>query len=161
MNFANWIVENGGVVFGALGVVAAMLAAIGSASGLSIVGQAASGLVPEEPQKFGKTLILQLLPGTQGLYGFVIGLLILLKLSSAVTLEQGMYLMAVGLPIGLVGWGSAIAQGKVAASGVGILAKNESQTTKGIIYAVMVETYALLAFVISLLLFFRFGTFFA
>ncbi|MFR4807560.1 MAG: hypothetical protein ACLT9Y_00265 [Peptostreptococcus anaerobius] len=48
MNFATWIVENGGVVFGAVGVVAALLAAIGSAKGLSIVGQAASGLVPEE-----------------------------------------------------------------------------------------------------------------
>lgn len=161
MNFATWIVEHGGVVFGSLGVVSALLAAIGSAKGLSIVGQAASGLVPEEPQKFGKTLILQLLPGTQGLYGFVIGLLILLQLSGTTTLEQGMYLAAVGMPIGFVGWGSAVSQGKVAASGIGILAKNEEQTTKGIIYSVMVETYALLAFVISLLLFFRFGTFFA
>lgn len=105
MNFATWIVENGGVVFGAVGVVAALLAAIGSAKGLSIVGQAASGLVPEEPQKFGKTLILQLLPGTQGLYGFVIGLLILLKLSGDMSLGQGMYLALVGMPIGFVGWG--------------------------------------------------------
>ncbi|MBC2576769.1 V-type ATP synthase subunit K [Peptostreptococcus canis] len=161
MNFATWIVDNGGVVFGALGIVSAMLAGIGSAKGLSIVGQSASGLVPEEPQKFGKTLILQLLPGTQGLYGFVIALLILFKLTGDIGLSEGMYLAAVGMPIGFVGWGSAIAQGKVAASGVGILAKNESQTTKGIIYSVMVETYALLAFVISLLLFFKFGAFFA
>ena len=71
-----------------------------------------------------------------------------------------MYLALVGMPIGFVGWGSAVSQGKVAASGVGILAKNESQTTKGIIYSVMVETYALLAFVISLLLFFNFTKFF-
>lgn len=161
MNFATWIVDNGGVVFGTLGIVSAMLAGIGSAKGLSIVGQSASGLVPEEPQKFGKTLILQLLPGTQGLYGFVIALLILFKLTGDIGLSEGMYLAAVGMPIGFVGWGSAIAQGKVAASGVGILAKNESQTTKGIIYSVMVETYALLAFVISLLLFFKFGAFFA
>lgn len=160
MEFGIWIVGKGGVVFGALGVVAAMLAAIGSAYGLSVVGQAASGLVPDEPQKFGKTLILQLLPGTQGLYGFVIGLLILLKLSGDMSLGQGLYLLAVGMPIGFVGWGSAIAQGKVAASGIGILAKNETQTTKGIIYSVMVETYALLAFVISLLLFFRYVNFF-
>lgn len=160
MSFANWIVENGGVVFGSLGVVAALLAGLGSAKGLSIVGQAASGLVPEEPQKFGKTLVLQLLPGTQGLYGFVIGLLIMFKLTGDTTLAQGMYLAAVGMPIGFVGWGSAISQGKVSASAVGILAKNESQTTKGIIYSVMVETYALLAFVISLLLFFNFSKYF-
>lgn len=161
MNFGQWLVSNGGVVFGSVGVVGAMLSCLGSAKGLSVVGQAASGLVPEEPQKFGKTLVLQLLPGTQGLYGFVIALLILLKLSPTMDLAQGMYLMSVGFPIGLVGWGSAIAQGKTAASGVGILAKNESQTTKGIIYSVMVETYALLAFVVSLLLFFNIDKFFA
>ncbi|MBS9776073.1 MAG: V-type ATP synthase subunit K [Fusobacterium sp.] len=160
MSFGMWIVNKGGIILGTVGVFIAMLAAIGSAQGLSIVGQAASGLVPDEPQKFGKTLILQLLPGTQGLYGFVIGLLILLKLTGDMSLAQGFYLTIVGLPIGLVGWASAIAQGKVAASGIGILAKNETQTTKGIIYSVMVETYALLAFVISLLLFFRYVNFF-
>lgn len=160
MNLGNFLVENGGVVFGGLGVVFAMLAGLGSAKGLSIVGQAASGLIPEEPQKFGKTLVLQLLPGTQGLYGFVIGLLILFKLNGDINLAQGLYLAAVGMPIGFVGWGSAVSQGKVAASSVGILAKNESQTTKGIIYSVMVETYALLAFVISLLLFFNVSKFF-
>ncbi|WP_101773575.1 V-type ATP synthase subunit K [Peptostreptococcus faecalis] len=161
MNFSTWLVESSGIVFASIGVILAMLAALGSAKGLSIVGQAATGLVPEEPQKFGKTLILQLLPGTQGLYGFVIGLLILLQLSSDMTLAQGLYLAAVGMPVGIVGWSSAVSQGKVAAGGIGILAKNESQTTKGIIYAVMVETYAILAFVISLLLFFNFGTMFA
>ncbi len=160
MNFGIWIVEKGGIILGTLGVIMAMLAAVGSAKGLSIVGQAASGLVPDEPQKFGKTLILQLLPGTQGLYGFVISLLILLKLTGDMSLAQGFYLAVVGTPIGLVGLYSAISQGKVAASGIGILAKNESQTTKGIIYSVMVETYALLAFVISLLLFFRYANFF-
>ena len=63
-----------------------------------------------------------------------------------------MYIFMACLPVGLVGWISAIAQGKTAAAGISILAKNEEQTTKGIIYAVMVETYALLAFVISLIL---------
>ena len=77
MNFSQWLVENGGLILGALGVaVAVLFSGIGSAKGLSIVGQAAAGLVSEEPEKFGKSLILQLLPGTQGLYGFVIGLLI-------------------------------------------------------------------------------------
>ena len=37
-----------------------------------------------------------------------------------------------------------------------ILAKNEEQNTKGIIYAVMVETYALLAFVVSIMLLAKF-----
>lgn len=160
MSFGQFLVENGGVVFGGLGVALAMLASLGSGKGLSVVGMAASGLVPEEPQKFGKTLILQLLPGTQGLYGFVVALLLLLQLDADMSLANGLYMVATALPIGLVGWGTAISQGAVAASGVGILAKNESQTTKGIIYSVMVETYALLAFVISLLLYFNLGKFF-
>lgn len=159
MTFGAWVVENGGMALSVLGIAIAVLASgIGSAKGLSIVGQAAAGLVSEEPEKFGKTLVLQLLPGTQGLYGFVIGLLVLFSLSGDVSIAKGLYLLFACLPVGLVGYGSAIAQGKTAAAGVGILAKNEEQSTKGIIYAVMVETYALLAFVISLLLFFNVST---
>ena len=153
MEFTNFIVESGGVFFGGLGVaVAVFLSGIGSAIGVGIVGQAASGLIIEEPEKFGRSLVLQLLPGTQGLYGFVIGLLILGNLDVGMGLNQGLYLFACGLPVGFVGWLSAIAQGKTAASGISILAKNEEHSTKGIIYAVMVETYALLSFVISLIL---------
>ena len=99
-----------------------------------------------------KSLVLQLLPGTQGLYGFVIGLLVLGQLDASMSLQQGLYIFAACLPVGLVGWRSAISQGKTAAAGIAILAKNEEHSTKGIIYAVMVETYALLAFVISLIL---------
>jgi V/A-type H+-transporting ATPase subunit K len=153
MSFTEFIVSQGGVFFGGLGVaVAVFLSGIGSAIGIGIVGQAASGLVIEEPEKFGRSLVLQLLPGTQGLYGFVIGLLVMGQLDIGMSLANGMYLFAACLPIGFVGWMSAIAQGKTAAAGIAILAKNEEHSTKGIIYAVMVETYALLAFVISLIL---------
>lgn len=156
MTFGQWLAQNGGLAFSILGIaVAVLFSGMGSAKGLSIVGQAAAGLVSEEPEKFGKTLILQLLPGTQGLYGFVIGILIMFSLDGNVSISKGLYILFACLPVGLVGLVSAIAQGKTAAAGVGILAKNESQSTKGIIYAVMVETYALLAFVISLLLFFN------
>lgn len=153
MNISEFLVQYGGVFFGSLGAACAVLfAGIGSAIGVGIVGQAAAGLVIEEPEKFGKSLVLQLIPGTQGLYGFVIGLLVLGKLSLDMPLLEGLYIFASCLPIALVGWFSAIAQGKTAAAGVTILAKNEEQTTKGIIFAVMVETYALLAFVTSLIL---------
>ncbi|MDO5695905.1 MAG: V-type ATP synthase subunit K [Eubacteriales bacterium] len=156
MTLGAWIAENGGLAFAIMGIaVAVLFSGIGSAKGLSIVGQAAAGLVAEEPEKFGKTLVLQLLPGTQGLYGFVIGLLVLFSLSGDISLGKGLYLLFACMPVGFVGLGSAIFQGKTAAAGVGILAKNEEQSTKGIIYSVMVETYALLAFVISLLLFFN------
>ena len=145
--------QNGGVVFGVLGaVIAVLLSGIGSAKGVGIAGQAAAGLIIDEPEKFGKAMVLQLLPGTQGLYGFVIGLLIMFRLTSQMTMPEGLYLFMAGLPVGLVGLQSALYQGQVAVAGINILAKNEAHQTKGIVLAVMVETYAVLAFVMSLLL---------
>ncbi|MGL4761326.1 MAG: V-type ATP synthase subunit K [Sarcina sp.] len=152
----NWITfftQHGGVIFGALGIALAVgLSGIGSAKGVGIVGQAAAGLVTEEPEKFGKALVLELLPGTQGLYGFVIGFLVFNALGKGVNLSQGMYLLFACLPVGIAGLYSGIAQGKAAAAGIQILAKKPEHTTKGIIFAAMVETYALLGFVISFLL---------
>lgn len=153
MNMSTALTQYGGVLFAALGAaIATFLAGWGSAVGVGIVGEVAAGLMVEEPEKFGKTLVLQLLPGTQGLYGFVIGLMVLNKLSIDMSFAEGVYILMACLPIAIAGYGLAIAQGKVAASGISLLAKNEEQSTKGIIYAVMVETYALLAFVVSIML---------
>ncbi len=148
-----FLVENGGLVFATLGAaIAVLFSGIGSAKGVGIAGEAAAGVVIEEPEKFGKSLVLQLLPGTQGLYGFVIGLIIMTRLNTGLSLQEGLYIMMAAMPIGFVGLLSAIAQGKVSVAGMQILAKNEEQQTKGIIYAVMVETYAILAFVMSFIL---------
>jgi len=153
MNIAEMLFEYSGIVFGGLGVaLAVIMSGIGSARGVGLVGEAASGLMIDEPEKFGRSLVMQLLPGTQGLYGFVIGLLAIQQLSVSMSLAHGLYILMASLPIAFVGWKSAIFQGKVSAAGITILAKNEAETTKGIIYSVMVETYALLAFVISLIL---------
>ena len=154
MTWIQYFIENnGGLVFAALGIALAVgLAGIGSAKGVGIVGEAATGLVTEEPEKFGKALVLQLLPGTQGLYGFVIGFLIFTKLASGMEFAQGLYLLCASLPVAFAGLWSGIAQGKVAAAGIQILAKNPEHNTKGIILAAMVETYALLGFVISFML---------
>lgn len=145
--------NNGGFVMGALGVALAVgMAGIGSAKGVGIAGEAAAGLLSEQPEKFGKALILQLLPGTQGLYGFVIGLLVFLKLTPETTFAQGLYLLFACLPIAISGLWSGISQGKAAAAGIQILAKNPEHNTKGMVLAAMVETYALLGFVVSFLL---------
>ena len=133
--------QYGGVVFGVLGAaLAVLLSGIGSARGVGIAGQAAAGLVIDEPEKFGKAMVLQLLPGTQGLYGFVIGLFIMFRLTPEMTIAEGLYLLMAGLPVGFVGLRSALYQGQVAVAGINILAKNEPHQTKGIILAVMVET---------------------
>lgn len=153
MNFGQMVMDNGGIIFAVIGIaLAVILSGIGSAKGVGIVGEAATGLIIEEPEKFGKSLVLQLLPGTQGLYGFVIGLMSLGSLSVDMSFANGMYILFACLPIAFVGYYSAIYQARTAAAGLAILAKNEEHSTKGIIYAVMVETYALLAFVMSLIL---------
>ena len=151
---SEFFINNGGTALAVLAAaIATLLAGMGSAKGVGMAGEAAAGVVIEEPEKFGKSLVLQLLPGTQGLYGFVIGILILFKLVGGnISLAQGYVYIAAALPVGVVGYFSAIAQSKVAVSGINILAKNEPQQAKGIIYAVMVELYAILAFAISFLL---------
>ena len=157
MNLSTLFGEQSGLIFAALGAaVAVFLSGIGSAKGVGMVGEVAAGLMAEEPEKFGKSLVLQLLPGTQGLYGFVIGLMVLGKLKPEMPIQTGLGILMACLPIAFAGYGSAIAQGRVAASGISLLAKNEEQNTKGIIYAVMVETYALLAFVVSIMLLAKF-----
>ena len=154
MTWFLFLAENyGGFIFGALGVALAVgLAGIGSAKGVGLAGEAVSGLLTEQPEKFGKALILELLPGTQGLYGFVVGLMILTNLTTSTTLAQGLYLLFASLPVAIAGLFSGIAQGRCAASSVAILAKKPEHNTKGIVLTAMVETYALLGFVISLLL---------
>ena len=154
MSWIQFFLENnGGFIFGALGVCLAIgLAGIGSAKGVGIAGEAVAGLLTEQPEKFGKALILQLLPGTQGLYGFVIGLIAFGKISSDTTLTQGLYILFACMPVAIVGLWSAISQGKAAAAGIQILAKKPEHNTKAIILAVMVETYAILGFVASIIL---------
>lgn len=155
MTISNYFLENGGFIFAAAGAALAVgLAGVGSAKGCGVAGQAAAGIITEEPEKFGQALILQLLPGTQGLYGFIIGFLVLLQIGNTPSLAQGLYLLFAGLPVGLAGLLSGIAQGKVAASGMQILARNPEHNTKGIILAAIVETYAILGFVASIIMLF-------
>ena len=148
-----FMTEYGGIVFATLGAaLAVFLSGIGSAKGCGLVGEANAGIVTEEPEKFGQALLLQLLPGTQGLYGFVIGLLIAVKIPDGLNLMQGLYLLGAALPVAIVGYLSAIAQAKVASSALQILAKNPTETTKGIVFSIIVETYAILGFVSSIIL---------
>ena len=108
----------------------------------------------EEPEKFGKSIILVALPGTQGLYGFVIALILFTKVGiiggEAPEFAKGLSYFMACLPIAIAGWKSAIAQGKAAAAGIQVLAKKPDDVMKGVTFAIMVETYALLGFVASL-----------
>lgn len=151
--------DNLGIVLAVTGaVLAALLAGIGSAKGVGIVGSAAAGVVSVDPSKFSKVLILQLLPGTQGLYGLLTAIILLSRIGmiggsvADLTTAQGLQFLAASLPIAIVGLVSGIVQGKTAAAGVGITAKKPDHNGKGIIMAAMVETYAILALLISILI---------
>ena len=123
-----------------------------NSGGVGIAGEAAAALIKEQPEKFVQALILQLLPGTQGIYGFIIAFFIMQKMSATMPLSSGLYLLMAALPIAFTGLLSGIAQGKVAAAGVQILAKKPEESTKGIIFAAMVETYAILGLLASFLI---------
>ena len=153
MEQAGFFIQYGGMIFAILGAaLAVILSGFGSARGVGMAGEAASALIIDEPHKFARALILQLLPGTQGLYGFVIGIMAVSKISTETSLQSGLGILAACLPVALVGLVSAVAQAKVAIGGLNILAKNEAQSIKGIIFAIMVETYAILAFIASIIL---------
>lgn len=146
-----------GVVFALLGAaLSALIPGMGSAKGVGLTGQAAAGVVTEDPSKFGKVLVLQLLPGTQGIYGLLIAIITLLQIGvlggeGNLTLTKGLLYLAACLPMAFVGYFSAVAQAKAAVSSIGIVAKRPEQFGKAMIFPAMVETYAILALLISFL----------
>ncbi len=148
---------NIGLVFALSGAaLASLFAGIGSAVGVGKAGEAASGVVTEDPSKFSKVLIMQLLPGTQGIYGLLIAFITLSQVgiiggNPDVSAIKGLLYLAACLPIAFVGLISAISQGKAAASGIMLVARKPDQMSKAMIFAAMVETYAILALLISIL----------
>jgi V/A-type H+/Na+-transporting ATPase subunit K len=149
---------NLGIVWAVLGAaVAVFLAGAGSAIGVGIAGQAASGVVTEDPSKFAQVLIMQLLPGTQGIYGLLVGFITLSKIGllggglAAIDLKTGLMILAACLPIGIVGLISGKYQGMTSAAAIGIVAKKPDQFGKAMLFPAMVETYAILALLISIL----------
>ncbi len=150
--------DNLGIVLALLGaILAALLAGIGSARGVGMTGEAAAGVIAEDPSKFSKVLILQLLPGTQGLYGLLTAVLALTQIGLLkgelidLTIQQGLQYFIACMPIAVVGYFSAIYQARTAVAGVGIVAKKPDQSGKAISLAAMVETYAILALLVSVL----------
>lgn len=156
MSFADIFTGNNLAILGA--ACAAIFAGMGSSKGVGIAGEAASGVVTEDPSKFGKALVLQALPGTQGIYGLIVAFMVINNMGlfsgtvKTFTMAQGLYYLIACLPIAIVGFYSGIKQGRVAASGMNILAKRPDDFGKGVIAAALVETYAIFALLVSLLL---------
>lgn len=136
--------------------IAAGFAGAGSAIGVGIAGSAAAGVVTHEPNMFSKVLILQLLPGTQGIYGLLVAFITLTQIGVLggdpnLTLAKGLLYLAACVPMAVGGYFSGIAQGKCAASSIGLVAKRPDQFGKAMIFPAMVETYAILSLLVSIL----------
>ena len=149
----------GGVGLAFLGAALAVgLCCVGSAKGTGIVGEAATGVLSETPEHFSKCLILQVLPGTQGLYGLVVWFFTLFTMGAFsggivdLTISQGLTIFVSCIPMALGGWLSAIFQGCVAAASINVVAKKPDDWSKGIILCGIVEFYAILSLLSSILL---------
>ncbi|HIW20710.1 MAG TPA: V-type ATP synthase subunit K [Candidatus Dorea intestinavium] len=147
-----------GIVWALAGAaLAVILSGCGSAYGVGKAGQAAAGVVTEDPGKFAKVLVLQLLPGTQGIYGLLVAFITLSRVgllggsAADLSMETGLLIFAACLPIAVVGLVSAMHQGRTSVASIGIIAKKPEQFGKAMLFPAMVETYAILALLVSIL----------
>ena len=154
----------GGLGFAILGAaLTAGLCCIGSAKGTGMAGEAGTGLLCQDPSKFGKVMILQVIPGTQGLYGLVVWFFAIFRMGllsgslPELTIAQGFQYLAACLPMALGGLFSAIAQGRVAAASINILAKKPDDWSKGMVLCIVVEFYAILSLLASIMMLLNIG----
>ena len=142
-----------GYAIGIIGIaICVLLCGIGSAIGLYKTGSAAAGVLGEDPKKFGKVLVLVLLPATQGIYGFIIGIIASSSLVDGMVAAQGWALLGKVLPMALSGLVTGIFQGKSSANCIYAVGNQESLGGKLIIYPAMIEFYAILGLIISIML---------
>ena len=130
----------------------AALAGCGSAIGVMAAGKAAAGVTAEKPDLFGKLLVLQALPGTQGIYGFLTAILIMVQIgvlggnAAELTVWQGLQFFGAAMPMAITGLG------KAAVGAIHMTGKQPDASGKGITMTALVETYAILALLTSILL---------
>lgn len=148
-----------GIVYAVLGMASVMVfSGIGSSIGVALAGQAAAGVMTEDPEKFGMMIPLVGMPGTQGFYGFLIGFLVINKLGllsetiKMPSVAQGLQIFAICAFVGVVEMMSAVWQGKVSVGSIGIVAKRPQEAGKALVLPVFVEIYAILGLASAFLL---------
>jgi V/A-type H+-transporting ATPase subunit K len=148
-----------GLIWAIAGAAIVMaLSGVGSAIGVALAGQAAGGVMTEDPEKFGRMIPLIGIPGTQGFYGFLIGFLVLNKLNllgetvKQVTLQQGLQIFSICFFVSLVECISAIWQGKVSVASIYMVAKKPEEAGKALVLPIFVEIYAILGLAAAFLL---------
>ena len=150
-----------GLVWALLGAGIAIIGGgVGSAFGVSYASRAAAGVVSEDPDKFGKLMIFQLLPSTNVLYGFIVAFLVLMLTLLApgggadLTIADGLKYFVACLPYAAVGMPSSITQAKVCVSCINMVGKNSEFLGRGITLASFIEIVTLLSLVISIFIIF-------
>lgn len=146
-------------------VIAAVFGFCGSAIGMGLAGKAAAGVLGEKPQLFSKMLLMQALPGSQGIYGLV-GAFLILNFSgilggdgtAVISNVTGLQFLIAGIPIGIAGLLSGIYQGSVSAAGILLIAKDEANMGRAIVVSAMVETWAIFGVLISFILLVSIGS---
>ena len=148
---------NAWALFGA--ALAVIGGGIGSAVGITLASKVATGVLAEDPEKFGRLLVLTVLPGTQGIYGFATAILVgaffgFLTPGEATQLPtaQGLAIFFATLPVAIVGLFSGIYQGITAAGGVSLVAKRPEEAGKAFVLPALVETYSVFALVSTILI---------
>ena len=151
----------GGLAIGFLGASLAVgLSCAGSAKGCGLAGEAGAGMLCEEPGAFGKVLILQILPGTLGLFGLVVWFFALLQMGvfgggadpAALSVADGLRVASACLPVAIGCFLAGPAQGRVAANSISLMATNPKEWGKGILLCITVEFYAILFLLASFLM---------
>ena len=129
-----------------------LLCGIGSCIGLYKTSTAAAGVLGEDPKKFGKVMVLVLLPATQGIYGFIIGIIASGAATAGMSTAAGLAMLGAVLPMAISGLASGYFQGKSAVNCIYAVGKQESLSGKLIVYPGMIEFYAILGLIISIML---------
>lgn len=143
----------GWALFGA--AMAAILGGIGSAIGITTAASLVSGVLSEDDTKFGQLLPLAAMPGTQGIYGFIAAVLVLVffgLLGGNVDLDAmaGFAIFLACQPVGWLCLFSAVYQGRTAAASAGIIAADKR--APALVFPALVETYAILALIVTILM---------
>jgi V/A-type H+-transporting ATPase subunit K len=148
----NAVLLSGPVLAFAGAMLAAGLGAIGSSYGCGAAGEATTVVTAEKPELKPKMILLQVMPGSQVIYGFVIAMMIIGAKVAEMTAITGAQILMAGLTMGLAALYSGIRQGRVIAAGTQAVAKDESQLGNVIIFAAVVETFAIFGFLVSFLM---------
>ena len=152
---------------GPLGMALALIGAgiavgasgMGAAIGVGIAGASGASAVAEDSSRFKTAFIFQAFPQTQGIYGLLVGILILmytgafsggLSPSADIPVGAGLIAIGAGLSVGIAGL-SAIGQGIVAGTGIGV-SKKQGALGKAVVFTVLPETQAIYGLLVAILL---------